>query len=83
MYDRNPRESCCQFNMFLLDYFCVDYILSLIHISVEQVVAALRETPTAIVWAMHTAVLASLMPLLEEDAQPFFYPALRLSLIHI
>lgn len=47
--------------------------------SVEQVVAALRETPTAIVWAMHTAVLASLMPLLEEDAKPFFYPALRLS----
>ena len=26
MYDRNPRESCCQFNMFLLNYFCVDYI---------------------------------------------------------
>lgn len=47
--------------------------------SVEQVVAALRETPTAIVWAIHTAVLASLMPLLEEDAKPFFYPALRLS----
>ena len=47
--------------------------------SVEQVVAALRETPSAIVWAMHTAVLASLMPLLEEDAKPFFYPALRLS----
>lgn len=40
--------------------------------SVEQVVAALRETPTAIVWAIHTAVLASLMPLLEEDAKPFF-----------
>lgn len=47
--------------------------------SVEQVAAALRETPTAIVWAMHTAVLASLMPLLEDDAKPFFYPALRLS----
>ena len=47
--------------------------------SVEQVTTALRETPTAIVWAMHTAVLASLMPLLEEDAKPFFYPALRLS----
>ena len=28
---------------------------------------------------MHTAVLASLMPLLEDDAKPFFYPALRLS----
>ena len=41
--------------------------------------AALRETPIAIVWAMHAAVLASLMPLLEEDAKPFFYPALRLS----
>lgn len=47
--------------------------------SVDQVAAALRETPTAIVWAMHTAVLASLMPLLEDDAKPFFYPALRLS----
>ena len=47
--------------------------------SVEQVAAALRETPIAIVWAMHAAVLASLMPLLEEDAKPFFYPALRLS----
>ena len=47
--------------------------------SVEQVAAALRETPTAIVWAMHAAVLASLMPLLEDDAKPFFYPALRLS----
>ena len=47
--------------------------------SVEQVTAALRETPIAIVWAMHTAVLASLMPLLEDDAKPFFYPALRLS----
>ena len=47
--------------------------------SVEQVAAALREMPTAIVWAMHTAVLASLMPLLEDDAKPFFYPALRLS----
>lgn len=47
--------------------------------SVEQVTAALRETPIAIVWAMHAAVLASLMPLLEEDAKPFFYPALRLS----
>ncbi len=40
--------------------------------SVEQVAAALRETPIAIVWAMHAAVLASLMPLLEEDAKPFF-----------
>lgn len=47
--------------------------------SVEQVAAALRETPIAIVWAMHAAVLASLMPLLEEDAKPFFFPALRLS----
>lgn len=47
--------------------------------SVEQVAAALRETPIAVVWAMHTAVLASLMPLLEDDAKPFFYPALRLS----
>ena len=47
--------------------------------SVEQVAAALRETPIAIVWAMHAAVLASLMPLLAEDAKPFFYPALRLS----
>lgn len=47
--------------------------------SVEQVAAALRETPTAIVWAMHAAALASLMPLLEDDAKPFFYPALRLS----
>lgn len=47
--------------------------------SVEPVTAALRETPIAIVWAMHAAVLASLMPLLEEDAKPFFYPALRLS----
>ena len=47
--------------------------------SVDQVAAALRETPTAIVWAMHAAVLASLMPLLEDDAKPFFYPALRLS----
>ena len=45
----------------------------------EQVTAALRETPIAVVWAMHTAVLASLMPLLEDDAKPFFYPALRLS----
>lgn len=45
----------------------------------EQITAALRETPIAIVWAMHAAVLASLMPLLEEDAKPFFYPALRLS----
>lgn len=47
--------------------------------SIEQVTAALRETPIAIVWAMHAAVLASLMPLLEDDAKPFFYPALRLS----
>lgn len=47
--------------------------------SVEQVTAALRETPIAIVWAMHAAVLASLMPLLEDDAKPFFFPALRLS----
>lgn len=47
--------------------------------SVEQVAAALRETPIAVVWAMHTAVLASLMPLLEDDAKPFFYPTLRLS----
>ena len=47
--------------------------------SMEQVTAALRETPIAVVWAMHTAVLASLMPLLEDDAKPFFYPALRLS----
>lgn len=47
--------------------------------SVEQVTAALRETPIAVVWAMHAAVLASLMPLLEDDAKPFFYPALRLS----
>ena len=47
--------------------------------SVEQVTAALRETPIAIVWAMHAAVLSSLMPLLEDDAKPFFYPALRLS----
>lgn len=47
--------------------------------STEQITAALRETPIAIVWAMHAAVLASLMPLLEEDAKPFFYPALRLS----
>ena len=47
--------------------------------SVEQVTTALRETPIAVVWAMHTAVLASLMPLLEDDAKPFFYPALRLS----
>lgn len=39
--------------------------------SVEQVAAALRETPIAVVWAMHTAVLASLMPLLEDDAKPF------------
>ena len=45
----------------------------------EHITAALRETPIAIVWAMHAAVLASLMPLLEEDAKPFFYPALRLS----
>ena len=47
--------------------------------SVEPVTTALRETPIAVVWAMHAAVLASLMPLLEEDAKPFFYPALRLS----
>lgn len=47
--------------------------------STEQITAALRETPIAIVWAMHAAVLASLMPLLEDDAKPFFYPALRLS----
>lgn len=40
--------------------------------SMEQVTAALRETPIAVVWAMHTAVLASLMPLLEDDAKPFF-----------
>lgn len=45
----------------------------------EQITAALRETPIAVVWAMHAAVLASLMPLLEDDAKPFFYPALRLS----
>ncbi len=47
--------------------------------SVEQVATALRETPIAVVWAMHAAILASLMPLLEDDAKPFFYPALRLS----
>lgn len=47
--------------------------------SVEQVAAALRETPIAVVWVMLTAVLTSLMPLLEDDAKPFFYPALRLS----
>lgn len=45
----------------------------------EQIVATIRETPTAIVWAILMSILATLMPLLQEDAKPFFYPALRFS----
>lgn len=45
----------------------------------EQIAAAIRETPTAIVWAILMSILATLMPLLQEDAKPFFYPALRFS----
>lgn len=45
----------------------------------EQIAAAIRETPTAVIWAILMSLLATVMPLLQEDAKPFFYPALRLS----
>lgn len=47
--------------------------------SAEQVAAAIQTTPMAVVCAIFTAEMAALMPLLQEDAKPFFYLALRLS----